>query len=67
MFHPEVTSRHTEMRRGEAAVKAGRQQVLLVVEERKLESDVRKSQELIRRNPGLVSSLEEIEKENQRE
>ena len=38
MFHPEVTSRHTEMRRGEAAVKAGRQQVLLVVEERKLES-----------------------------
>ena len=43
MFHPEVTSRHTEMRRGEAAVKAGMQQVLLVVEGRKLESDERKS------------------------
>ena len=56
-----------ERRRREAAVKIGRQQVLLMEKERKLESRDRKIQELLGRNNGLGSLLEEIEKENEEE
>ena len=56
-----------ERRRREAAVKIGRQQVLLMEKERKLESRDRKIQELLGRNHGLGSLLEKMEKENQEE
>ena len=70
MSHPENDSQVTtdiERRRREAAVKVGRQQVFLMEQERKLVSMDRKIQELLGRNNGLGSLLEEIEKENQEE
>ena len=54
-----------ERRRREAAVRIGRQHVLLMENERKLDSYQRKIQELLRRNHGLGSLLAEIEKENE--
>ena len=56
-----------ERRRREEAVKVGQMQVLMMEAERKLESKERKIQQLLRRNQGLESLLEEIEKENQEE
>ena len=70
MSHPENDSQVTrgiEIRRREAAVKVGRQQVRLMEKERKLESEERRIKELLRRNHGLKSLLEEIEKENEEE
>ena len=54
-----------ERRRREAAVRIGRQHVLLMENERKLDSYKRKIQELLGRNHGLGSLLAEIEKENE--
>ena len=61
--HSQVTI-GIERRRREAAVKVGRQQVFFMEEERKLESEERKIQTLLRRNHELGSLLKEIEKEN---
>ena len=56
-----------EVRRREAAVTVGRQQILEMECERKLETKKRKIQELLRRNQVLENVLEEIEKENEEE
>ena len=70
MSHPGNDSQLTigiERRRREAAVKVGRLQVLIMVKERKMDSYERKIQDLLQRNHGLGSLLEEIEKENEEE
>ena len=68
MSDPQNGSQVTfERRRREEAVKVGQMQVLMMEAERKLESKERKIQQLLRRNQGLESLLEEIEKENQEE
>ena len=67
MSHPGKDSQvtmATERRRRATAVKVGRQQVLLMEDERNWDSYGRKIQELLRMNHGLGSLLGEIEKEN---